>query len=320
MSILSVKADQQTIRMALRARGADHACVTSPDVCHVLRDIALDWLSIVAAVFALYRFGWWLWPIVIFWVGNRQRALGNLLHDAGHRTLARSHRVNDVIGRLFLGPPLFASLAIYRDLHARHHAWLGDPLADPDYTPSVPGDRSWTEAYLEVLLSRRTLLGSLFGHLHISGISSLQRLGIVAWWISVMGAASIWISLHAVLAFIFVWLSARATTFHAITTFREMCDHVGLRPDGIFSFTREMTAPGIWQNIIHPHNNGYHLTHHLMPSIPYHRLPEAHHILKELPIFATRARVCNAYFRGQGAVVRAWARRASRGHHDASQA
>lgn len=321
MSTSTVTADQNVIRVALREHGVDLANLTGPDVLHPLLDITFDWLSIGVALFTLHRIGWWLSPAVIAWIGNRQRALGNLLHDAGHRNLARTHRVNDTIACLLLAPPLLNSLAVYRELHARHHAWLGNPSADPDHIPNVSGPGySWWMSYGKVLLTRQALLGSMLGHLHVSRTTRLQKLGILGWWTCVLATVWTCTGFQAALASVLVWMVARITAFHAITTFREMCDHFGLVPDGIFSFTRDISARGIWRWIIHPRNNGYHLTHHLMPSIPYHRLAKAHHMLECIPAFASNARVCHAYFRGPVSVVRDWESFAPGDHRGVSQA
>ena len=108
--------------------------------------------------------------------------------------------------------------------------------------------------------------------------------------------------------FLVLWLLARATVFHLITTFREMCDHFGLQPGGVFTFTRDMACHGAWRTLIHPRNNGYHLTHHLLPAVPYYRLPEAHRLLQHQQVFHESAKVCSAYFSGAEPVTRAWQR------------
>jgi fatty acid desaturase len=56
-------------------------------------------------MFLFHRFGWYCAPAVIAWIGNRQRALGNLLHDAARRNLATSPELNDALARLFRCAP-----------------------------------------------------------------------------------------------------------------------------------------------------------------------------------------------------------------------
>ncbi|CAB3669509.1 fatty acid desaturase family protein [Paraburkholderia rhynchosiae] len=307
MNSRAVIRDQDLIRSAFPEWNMIHRAMTSPDVIHVVVDIVFDWMSITAAMLILQRLGWWSAPAIVAWVGNRQRALGNLLHDAAHRNLARSSRLNDALARLFIEPALFNSLALYRELHARHHAWLGDPARDPDYIAvrPNPGER-WWQPFFKVLLAPAAWSSSTFGHLHLSRLSWMQRFGMAGWWAAVLGAITLVWGVYPAALFFGIWMLARATAFHAITTFRELCDHFGLERGGIFSYTRDASSRSLWRRIIHPHNNGYHLTHHLMPSIPYHRLAHAQRELLALPVFAGAARVCHAYFRGPDAVVREW--------------
>ena len=88
----------------------------------------------------------WMSPFALLVLGNRQRALGNILHDAAHRNVTRDRRVNDLVTRALIAPLLFLSLPRYRDLHFRHHLDLGAPGTDPDLIP-IPAQkaRSWDQ-------------------------------------------------------------------------------------------------------------------------------------------------------------------------------
>jgi fatty acid desaturase len=101
-----------------------------------------------------------------------------------------------------------------------------------------------------------------------------------------------------------LWLAARATTFHAITMFREISDHAGLSPGTLLGFSRNTTARGVLNALFHPHHNGLHLVHHLNPGMPFHALPAAHQLLLAWPEYAAAAH-CGSY----AAVVRSWVRK-----------
>ena len=83
---------------------------------------------------------------------------------------------------------------------------------------------------------------------------------------------------------------ARGTCFMPSQLSDEMTDHYGLSPIGIFQYTREIPTHGFVSVLLHPHYNGYHLTHHLFPHIPYYHLPRAHTLLARSPVFR-RARL-----------------------------
>jgi len=278
-----------------------------PQTWRAIFDIAFDWTAIFLSIWSVYRLGAAITPAALIVIGNRQRALGNLLHEASHGNLSNHRFINDCLAHLLLAAPLLNNLHVYRDLHARHHAWLGDSRRDPDWLPSFAhaGDQ-WYHAYARCLITRVMLRGLFAGHLSRSHANSRQRLGILSWWMITALALLGLCRLPFALLFVLLWFSARITVFHAITTFREMTDHYGLTPGGIFSFTREIPGNGVLSWLIHPHHNGYHLTHHLFPSIPYHQLPKFYEQLANLNDFAKRALVCHAYVGGSPSGVQGW--------------
>lgn len=273
---------------------------------HAIYDIALDWIIICVSVFAVCQIGWTLTPVALVAIGNRQRALGNLLHEASHGNLSPNRHLNDLLAHLLLAAPLLNSLTVYRELHARHHAWLGDAQRDPDLLPSLArGGDGWFRVYTRYVLKFSLVRGSITGHLVTGQCRYRQQLHIAAWWVVTMSALSA-ASVHLAMVFLALWFGARITVLHAITIFREMTDHYGLKPGGIFSFTREIPDTGVLSTLIHPHHNGYHLTHHLFPAVPYHQLPKLHAQLMTLPTFRERAIVCPSYLEGRQSSVSEW--------------
>ncbi len=87
--------------------------------------------------------------------------------------------------------------------------------------------------------------------------------------------------------------------------------HVGLRPGTSLDFTHNHTASGLVGALFHPHNNGYHLVHHLNPGMPLHASPRAHARLLAWPEYAAAAHSRDTFL-GDTALVRSWMRAASR--------
>jgi fatty acid desaturase len=303
----NVLSDMAGLRSELRRQGDPHRQLFRLNPLRAVLDIGFDLLSILCAVAAVV---WWselCAPLAVVLIANRQRALGNILHDAGHRNLWRDRRRNDLVARLFIAPLLFSSLTRYRETHFKHHMALGEAGGDPDLL-SAPSTAfaSWVSSYLDQVFSPTAWLASVGGHLFSRRVGAASQLYILAWWIAAV--ALLWVMAGAgfTTAFLVLWLLARATVFHLITTFREMCDHFGLQPGGVFTFTRDMACHGLWRKLIHPRNNGYHLTHHLLPAVPYYRLPQAHQLLTAQQVFQDRATVCTSYFTGPEPVTQAW--------------
>lgn len=307
-----VLSDIALLRQSLRRAGSPHLPLLKLDIWQPVRDLVVD-IAIIVATLSLAVYEPWTSPLALLVLGNRQRALGNILHDAAHRNLTRDRRLNDLLTRALIAPLLFLSLSHYRDLHFRHHLDLGAQGSDPDLISIPPQKaRSWVTALCVNALSMRAILGSTFGHLFDRVVPMPGRLYMLAWWALLVAMLAATAGAGATAMALALWLAARATVFHLITTFREMCDHHGLDPGGVFSFTRDIKAAGVRSVLIHPRHNAYHLTHHLLPAIPYYRLPQAQRLFATLPEYAARARVCHAYFGGSGPVVHAWQQEPSR--------
>ncbi|CAB3698787.1 hypothetical protein LMG24076_03312 [Trinickia soli] len=301
----AVLADVTAIRKELVEHAVDAAAICSINPWRPVFDLIFDWCVIVfACVFGFDR-GIFGCLLALFAVGNRQRALGNLLHEASHRNLHPAQAFNDWLADILLAPALFTDLNLYRVSHSRHHAKLGVPGQDPDYIIPASSERSaWRQTYWRELMCRVNWRSCLFGHLTDGRLKPHRYVWMTIWWLAVITLLTLYKGLAFSIFFVGVWVAAKATVFYAITWFREMCDHFGLERGGIFSFTRDTCVGKCWRWIIHPHNNGYHLSHHLMPSVPYYRLPVAQQVLSRLPSYAAKAIVCNAYFYGWKAVVR----------------
>jgi fatty acid desaturase len=287
-----------------------------PSMPRTVTAAVCDWLMILGAFAAFLVWGPVISPLAIIIMGNRQRALGNLLHDAAHGSLGADRAVSDQVAQWLLFRPMWVSLWIYRREHFAHHRRLGSAGDDVDLIHSEADMHlSWRALLCGHLMRRETWLGSAFGQLPRLGT---RELGLVlAWWGTLLLAIALVVTPGASLAFMLLWLGARASVFHFITTFREISDHVGLMPGTLLGFSRNQTAGGLLGALFHPHNNGYHLVHHLNPAMPYFALPRAHALLQRTwPEYAAAAH-CQHYFSGETPLVRSWVRAAQSGDRGA---
>jgi fatty acid desaturase len=212
--------------------------------------------------------------------------------------------VNDALATLLLAPGVFADLSAYRRSHVQHHMQLASGT-DPDKLPRPHAD-SWVRHYLRHVFSAPLWWGSVLGHLGSAQVLARRKLYILGWWAGL--CAVVWWSAgaRALVVFLSLWMLARATAFHAITVFREMCDHYGLTEGGIVSYTRDILKTSMWCQLVHPHNNGHHLTHHLLPAVPYYKLPQAQRLFALTPRYRELCHVCDSYVFGHAPAVARW--------------
>lgn len=93
-----VLSDIALLRQSLRRAGNPHLPLLKLQGWRPAGDVAVDITAIVAAILLVLQAPWTA-PIALLILGNRQRALGNILHDAAHRNLTRNRVLNDLVKR-----------------------------------------------------------------------------------------------------------------------------------------------------------------------------------------------------------------------------
>src|SRR5262245_15241574 len=91
-----------------------------PRLAPFLRAAAVDWCLIGVATIAALNLGWAALPIALLVIGNRQRALGNLLHDASHFSMDSDRRRAPLVANLLFCWPLWISTPLCPQSHETH--------------------------------------------------------------------------------------------------------------------------------------------------------------------------------------------------------
>jgi fatty acid desaturase len=125
---------------------------------------------------------------------------------------------------------------------------------------------------------------------HAVGSLNDHALHIVVWWaafallLGPLERPTVGISLPIAWRFCGMWHVSRCTIMYGVYIFREILDHSGLPSDTILSFTRTSPYGTALQKFLQPHDDNYHLLHHLLPKVPMGHLHSLHsYLVKHVP-------------------------------------
>ena len=269
---------------------------------------ALEWLLIAAAISAAIAV--WRWnPVAgavtyvaaVIWIGARQHALAILMHEAAHYRLLPNRTLNDFFGELLLGWPLLISMRAYRWLHFAHHR-APNTNEDPDWMLRLNTDWTFPKTRAELLriLLRDFLALNLRDQLEYFGRYVYARGRSKTWLdytaalffgglVFVIARYSLW------LPFLLFWVVPMMTWLKVALRLRTIAEHYGIEYDHTLRQTRTTYPNLIERLLIAPKNIGYHLDHHLYPSVPFYNLPALHRELQQCEEFRKQAHLTSTY-------------------------
>lgn len=279
--------------------------------------IVKDYAVIAAFIWLTLGASWWFYPLALVMIGAHQRGISTILHDSAHGVLTRNRLLNFLLGTLPTAWPIFQRYYAYKESHVHtHHPFLGRADADPDleffieegvFTPRSDRAFLWhivilpllgskTYAYMKYLVRNRyrLILAALTGR---EGETSgrvrpaqgwrhlFDRWGFYVFWAVVLGLASAFGFLPEL---ILLWVVPYLTSFHIIGWFIEMSEHCSSidNQNVNLHMARNRRSRHVEKWLTGINNDNYHLDHHLDPTTPFWRLPEAHVIRMRDRVYA----------------------------------
>lgn len=309
-------ASAETTRLLPRAESTAHAAgldlaKLAPTVRELsvlrpwrsLAEVCLDWTIIVTAFTASI-----LVPHPAVWIGAafviaaRQHALLILMHEAAHYRILPARWANDLVGEVCCAWPQLVTMAQYRCHHFAHHDHLNSD-DDPDWVRKR-GKKDWRFPKTRFGLAR-LLLWDLCGGgfydnvrairtvhagnarrdaaaVRVGPAKRLARLGFYAGWVALSAATGVWLPLV-------LWFVALVTFLPMILRVRSIAEHFALPARHELDSSRNYFGTAAERFCFAPHHIGYHLDHHLFPSVPFYALPALHRALQDDPLYASRA-------------------------------
>lgn len=245
--------------------------LSRPSTLRWLLRVALNWIEIIGSIYLIGKLDRWAaYLFGLFIVATRQHALGILAHEGTHYCVAKNHKINDRLTKLFVTWPLMVDLENYRLFHLAHHTHSGTE-EDSELFHKRKFQKEW-KVPLPPGKMVGLLLKDVFGWgarnlIIVVGKIGVRRpsnvAGALLWWGAVSGGLffigrSWWVAYFWAAQWIFFWAIFRA---------RMWTEHVGTEG------TYRLQASPVWRFLILPHYTWYHYEHHKYPSVPCWNFP-----------------------------------------------
>jgi fatty acid desaturase len=255
------------------AEGAVRLCI------HAALLAGTGWLVVISGPVTLL-------PAMIA-LGLVQVALFAPAHEATHQTAFASRRANLVAGWVAACPSLL-NLHFYTAFHFAHHRHTQIPGQDPELDMASPTDLGrYVERILGVPYWRLRLLviadcwrGDLSRYPYVSAQAAPTIIRSVRWMCAALvGVSAVSAALFGWETPLVFWILPQLLCQPFLRAY-VLAEHTGCTLDrnGLTNTRTTLTNAAVrllmW-------NMPYHAEHHLYPSIPFHRLPDAHAVLRD---------------------------------------
>jgi len=271
--------------------------------------IALDWVQMIVAAAICWQVLQWnlyagipVYLLTIIFIGSRQHALSILMHEGSHYRLMKNRLANDFFAELFTAWPMNISMRNYREHHFPHHR-SPNTDADPDWRLRSR-DESWE--FPKTIRGLATMFLLDFCGLRV--VDQYRSFGRYAFpenrkrdWIDLVRQVfnvSVVVSLTYFglwIPYLLLWIVPTLTWLKVALRMRTIAEHYALDYGHMYRQTRTTHANGIERILIAPHNIGYHLDHHLYPSVPFYNLRALHEELLKTDEFRNQAHITQGY-------------------------
>jgi len=243
------------------------------------------WLQAVVVVGVAV---WWGNPIgyvlAFLLMGRTQAQLAALMHEAAHRLLFAHRRLNDFVGRWFLGYPTFTSTDAYRRVHMAHHR--------QEFGPDEP-DIPLYAGYPITRASFRRKLGrdatgqtgfKLFRAQFAGFRSSDARVRRTLWKILAVQAVLLAAAIAGGCWWVYpvFWVAPFLTVWRVVNRLRSIAEHGGMNASTDRRATTHTVRQSWWaRSVLVPFHIGWHLAHHVDAGVSMRHLPRYHQALRE---------------------------------------
>lgn len=258
--------------------------LSGPHSASFIRDTFVNWTWIAgAALAAILSQNPWVYAVAVVIISWRQLSLALLMHDQVHHSGFRGKR-GDLFTNVFCAWPLALDLNTYGAIHLAHHQHFFSEL-DPDGYRKTGEEWAFPMPWSRLLL---LFVKDLSGINAFTALKAKQDAKISVRPRSretfIVQRIAFYISLILIMAlsgqflnFLILWILPLMTLTLVRTRFMAICEHVYNLNSPTESESTPIIEQGIIGRICFPNQNfGYHIYHHLRPSISFENLPKIH--------------------------------------------
>lgn len=258
-----------------------------------------DALSVLALIgLHLQLTGWVgavLYPVTLVLIARQLRGLEALVHEGSHYNLTRRKRLNDWLVNLAAAYPVFQDVKKFRESHLVHHELLGhehDPCRIRFFELGWDElDRTSARRFLVAVVHKLWAYSASWWRLIGSNLPALAA-GTIWHLIAFILPLALLVSVgvaggagpaELLLRGAWVWLAYVGVAFVLVLPPMRFIAEAAKHDyeEGTTTVTGTFSNIGPIHWLLHPHGDGFHLLHHLDPSIPHHRLKVVHRWLME---------------------------------------
>ena len=243
-----------------------------------LRHLALH-LGLILALGLYVAVGAPFWWLAILALGIAICFLFTLQHEATHKTPFATHWLNEWVGRL-VGLPILQPFEWFRYFHLAHHKYTNDPARDPELIAGAKPE-TWVSYVTHVSglpfwwAMARQVLSNAAGANPGAFVPERARRRIereARWMLLAYAFAAVSLLLTPLLFWVWILPCLLGQPFLRLYLLAEhgRCAFVA----DMFRNTRTTYTNRIVRFLTW--NMPYHVEHHTLPQVPFHKLPELH--------------------------------------------
>jgi fatty acid desaturase len=224
-----------------------------------------------------------------------------MMHEAAHFRISKKLWLNDFLGNTFAAYPTLASTEWYRKHHTAHHKNTNTDQ-DPDWARKIhlpDWQYPQTPSRISKVMVHQLVVGGRDWLKLMAKITGFDKKKIA--YLIFIPTAFIAIGLGPALAL--YWFVPLLTVFPLIQRVRSISEHFGLRYEHELNGTRDTLANPIERFLFLPHHVGFHLVHHLYPSVPQYNLPRMHSALMEYSVYRELSHSNDSLFLSRNSVL-----------------